>query len=356
LCETKYAAFQFPILIFTKTKIFIMPQRFLVILSVIILLSSCKQQADYTQLLGFTQGTTYNIIYDSPDHYRAEIDSLLAEFDTSLSSYNQASIISRINRNEEEVQVDEFFKTVFNTSQEISKLSDGAFDITVGPIVRAYGFGFSNRETISTDLIDSLLEFVDYNLVRLEGNLVIKDHLNTRLDVNAIAQGYAVDVLAEYLESRGRQNYLVEIGGEVKTKGLNRTGELWRVGVDKPIDDTAGVAQHELQAVIALQNKSLATSGNYRKFYIENGVKYAHTIDPRIGMPVQHKLLSATVVADDCMTADAYATAFMVMGAEEALEFANKNGIDVYLIVADTDSTYTIQQTAGFKAFLAEEF
>ncbi len=321
-----------------------------------LLFVACNDKSNYSQLMGFTQGTTYNIIYDNPTNFKMEIDSLLAEFDTSLSSYNSSSIISRINRNETDVELDNFFTTVVEASLEISRQTDGAFDITVAPIVKAYGFGLANKDIITDELIDSLREFVHFDLVTIENNRLNKAHPNVSIDVNAVAQGYSVDVVANYLESLGMQNYLVEIGGEVLTKGVNREGANWRVGVDKPIDDTTGVAPHKLQAVVELKNKALATSGNYRKFYIEDGIKYAHTIDPRLGRPVLHNLLSATVIADDCMSADAYATAFMVMGAEEAMEFATNNNLDVYLIIADKEDSYKILQTPGFKEYVAREF
>ncbi|NOR34396.1 MAG: FAD:protein FMN transferase, partial [Bacteroidales bacterium] len=211
----------------------------------------------------------------------------------------------------------------------------GAFDITVAPVVNAWGFGFTERSRVDSALIDSLLQFVGMSKVSLRENKLVREREGMMLDMNAIAQGYAVDVLAGFFDAENIENYLVEIGGEVRCSGKNRFGLDWRIGIDKPIDglQLPGV---QMQAIVQISGRSLATSGNYRRFYEEDGIKYSHTIDPSTGYPVQHGLLSATVVASDCMRADAYATAFMVMGYEKARRFLEKHTyLDAYLIFND---------------------
>jgi thiamine biosynthesis lipoprotein len=327
--------------------------RFIIGYIVAFILTACstKQQSDinYIQLQGNAQGTTFKIIYDDSLHrdFSIQIDSLLKKLDTSLSTYVPESIISKVNKNDSTVVLDQHFITVFNRSQEISELSEGAFDITVAPLINAYGFGFGKKENIDSLLIDSLLNYVGYNKVKIENNKVIKQHPAIQLDFNAIAQGYSVDVLADFLEKKGIENYMIEIGGELRCKGKNSKGNYWNIGIDKPIEN---LQKREMQTIVPLKNKAMATSGNYRKFYEKDGVKYSHTIDPKTGWPVEHQLLSATVIADDAMTADAFATVFMVMGKDKAIEFleTHKNlNLQVYLIFQNKDKleVYSTIQT-----------
>ena len=277
-------------------------------------------------------------------NFQTEIDHLLAEFDTSLSTYNPLSLISKINNNKTTI-TDYYFREVYNKAEEVYKSSNGAFDITVAPLVNAWGFGFKNKEEITYAKIDSILEFVGFNKVCLKDSFIIKSDPRLMLDVNAIAQGYSVDIVAQFLEIKGVENYLVEIGGELRTKGVNKKGHNWRVGIDKPIDNN-NIPGENLQAIVSLSNKSLATSGNYRKFYVRDGVKYSHTIDPATGYPVTHSLLSTTVIASDCITADAYATAFMVMGLEKAFNLAEKlPEIEAIFIYNDDSGEYQIKYT-----------
>lgn len=302
-----------------------------------LLIISCKPKthpADFLFLEGFTQGTTYHITYEdqSSMNYIEEIELIFREIDSSMSVYRQNSIITGLNNNDPNYKPDHYFVDVVSKAIEISNKTDGAFDITVGPLVNAWGFGFSGKMDISRELIDSLKGFVGIGNIQLNGSDYSKSDPRVKIDVNAIAKGYTVDVVAEFLESKGVENYMVEIGGELRVKGLNPKGKPWRIGVDKPIDDP-DADERELQAVLAVQDKAMATSGNYRKFYIEDGMKYSHTIDPETGYPVTHNLLGATVFANSCMEADAYATAFMVMGLEKTREFVSKNpGLEVYLI------------------------
>ena len=326
-------------------------------ISILLVFGSCnkKSNSDYVSISGFTQGTTYSITYESPGNinYQDEIENLLAEFDTSLSTYNKLSVITAINNNSTK-KVDHYLKTVFIRSQEISKLTDGAFDITVGPLVNAWGFGLQEREKISQSKIDSILEFVGYQKVKLLGDTVFKKDPRIKIDMNAIAQGYAVDVVSDFIEKQNIENYLVEIGGEVRTKGLNPKKEAWKIGIDKPIDNN-NLPGDEMQAIVHLSGRSLATSGNYRKFYELNGVKYSHTIDPKTGYPVNHSLLSATVIADDCMTADAFATAFMVVGLDLSIELIENNpGIEAYFIYSNNEGKFKVKSTPGIEEIIEE--
>jgi FAD:protein FMN transferase len=323
----------------------------------LILLFSCSRQikSNYITISGFTQGTTYSITYESIDNsnYKNEIEVLLAEFDTSLSTYNQLSLITQINNNET-TNTDCYFRKVFKKADEVYKSSNGSFDITVAPLVNAWGFGFKNKEEITDAKIDSILEFVGFQKVNLIDSTITKTDPRLMFDVNAIAQGYSVDVIANFLEEQEIQNYLVEIGGEVKTKGYNNKGKEWRIGIDKPIDNNNTPGEN-LQAIVSLSNKSLATSGNYRKFYERDGVKYSHTINPKTGYPVTHSLLSATVVANDCMTADAYATAFMVIGLEEASKLVEElPEIEAIFIYNDNSGNYKIKYSTNMKGITEE--
>lgn len=314
------------------------------ILACIIFFAGCKSdQKSLIKFEGNAQGTTYHISYLSDDgiSHKTAIDSLLNEIDASMSTWLPGSIISRINNNDKSVIVDHYFIDVFNKSLEVSEKTDGLFDVTVGPLVNSWGFGFTKKATLHSIAIDSLIHFVGYKMVKLEGNKIIKAKQEIKIDFNAIAQGYSVDVLANYLESKGIDNYLVELGGELKAKG-KKDNENWKVGIDKP--DEKSTSQRKLEAVINLNNKALATSGNYRKFYEENGQKFSHIIDPRTGYPARQNLLSATVIADEGIVADAYATAFMVMGLKKSIQFLEENKnlkLEVYFIYDDQGNLKT---------------
>lgn len=313
-------------------------------LGCILLFTGCNpNKKSLIKVEGNAQGTTYHISYFSDDevNHKIAIDSLLKEIDASMSTWLPTSIISRINNNDTSVTVDQYFIDVFKKSLEVSQKTDGLFDITVGPLVNSWGFGITKKNTQDSSTIDSLLHFVGYKMLKLEGNKIIKAKPEIKIDFNAIAQGYSVDVLANYFESKGIDNYLVELGGELKAKG-KKDNENWKVGIDKP--DEKATAERKLEAIINLDNKALATSGNYRKFFEENGQKFSHIIDPRTGYPARQNLLSATVIADDCITADAYATAFMVMGLQKSIQFLEVNEdlkLEVYFIYDDNGNLKT---------------
>lgn len=312
----------------------------------ILIISACKSKINNLATIdGEAQGTTWHISYLSEDttNYKQAIDSILKDIDLSLSTYTPVSIISRINNNEPDIIVDSYFIKVFNKSIEVSERTGGLFDVTVGPLVNAWGFGFTKKASIDSARIDSILQFVNYKMLKLEGNRLIKEKKGIQLDFNAIAQGYSVDVLAAYLEKRGIKNYLVELGGELIAKGKKNT-DNWKVGIDQPLQNTS--TERKLEAIIELNNRALCTSGNYRKFYEENGKKYAHILDPRTGYPARQNIVSATVIADDAMTADAYATAFMVMGLERSKQFLAENkdlNLEVFFIYDENNAwkTYT---------------
>ncbi|MDQ3191631.1 MAG: FAD:protein FMN transferase [Bacteroidota bacterium] len=304
-------------------------------LFLIVLMNSCIDSKEIKQTIqGEAQGTTYSVSYYSKENYisKAEIDSILNDFDLSLSTYIPNSIVSALNRNDTAVIIDGYFKTVFERSMEISVLTDGFFDFTIAPIVNAWGFGFTEKSNVDSLTIAGLLKNIGYKKVKLINNQVIKENKNIMFDFNAIAQGYSVDVVADFISSRGIGDFMVEIGGEVRAEGKKPNNESWRVGIDKPIES---LSERQLNAVIKLDNKSLATSGNYRKFYEQNGQKYSHTINPHTGFPTKNTLLSATVIAKDCMSADAFATFFMVIGHEKSIEFLKNNkhlSLEVYFI------------------------
>jgi FAD:protein FMN transferase len=304
--------------------------------AVSLFLLSCNRSINNTIIIsGAAQGTSYNITYAAGEHsnFREAFDSIFRQIDLSLSTYDTNSLISKINRNDTTVTVDRYFSEVFNKSIEVSEKTKGLFDITVAPVINAYGFGFKKREKVTAGLIDSLLRFVGYKKVRVADNKVVKDTPQVMLDFNAIAQGYTVDVLASFLESKGIKNYMVEVGGELRAKGRKLNDSSWTVGIQMPSEDEAEAAA--LFARIRINNKSLATSGNYKKFYVEDGKKYSHIINPFTGYPTKNNLLSATVIANDCMTADAYATSFMVMGLEKSKQFLLEHkdlGLEVFFI------------------------
>ncbi len=312
----------------------------------LVLISACHSKENkLITIEGEAQGTTWHISYLSEDghNHKMAIDSILKDIDQSLSTYVPVSIISRINNNEPNILVDPYFIDVFNKSMEVSQRTGGLFDVTVGPLVNAWGFGFSKKANIDSTRIDSILQYIDYKMLKLDGNRLIKQKKEMQLDFNAIAQGYTVDVLASYLEKKGVDNYLVELGGELLAKGKKNT-ENWKVGIDHPTQNTS--SERKLEAIIELNNRALCTSGNYRKFYEEDGKRFAHILDPRTGFPARQNILSATVIADDAMTADAYATSFMVMGLERSKQFLAENkdlNLEVFFIYDENNTwkTYT---------------
>ena len=290
----------------------------------------------YQHNSGMVFGTTYNITYQCDSNLHNSIIRELEKVDEALSPFNKKSVITAVNNNHD-IEVNDMFADVFLLAQKISDDTSGDFDITVAPLVNAWGFGFKNGTQPTKHNIDSLKNIIGYKKVRLEGRKVVKKDKRLMLDCSSIAKGYGSDVVARFLQKRGVKNYMVEIGGEIVTKGISPKRVPWKIGVTRPVDDSLSVSK-ELQSVINVTDKAMATSGNYRNFYYKNGKKYAHTIDPHTGYPVQHSILSATVIADNCATADAYATAFMVMGLEKAQKLLERHPeLMAYFIYSDKD-------------------
>ena len=326
----------------------------LVLIFAFVFYSPFKKQKEYIHNEGKAQGTYYSATYLQPDgkDLQPEIEKLFNEFDLSLSTYNPNSIISKINKNNDSVVTDVYFETMFEAAQKVSEHTNGAFDITVAPLVNAWGFGFGNHERSKAPDVEKLLPLVGYQKVKLVNHKLIKENPDIMIDASAIAQGYSADLIAQLFEKNNCENYMIDIGGEIVCKGVNPKGELWHIGIDKPVEDPEN-ANGELQTIINVSNVGLTTSGNYRQFYYKDGKKLAHTINPKTGLPVEHNLLSATVVASNCTLADAYATAFMVLGVDSALKVCKTiEGMDCYLIYTDKDGQYQVTYTEGFKKYL----
>lgn len=288
----------------------------------------------YQHNTGQIFGTTYHITYQSDKDLHREILQRLQLVDQTFSTFNDESIISKINRNEP-VKPNQMFIEVFDLAKTVSKDTHGAFDITVAPLVNVWGFGFKSGTPPTKAVIDSLRHLTGYEKVKLIGSKVRKQDPRIMLDCSAIAKGYGSDVVAQYLRSRDVENFMIEIGGEIVVQGNSDKRLPWKIGVTKPTDDSTQV-NNELQTVLNVSNTAMATSGNYRRFYYKNGKKYAHTIDPKTGYPVQHNILSATVLANTCAKADAYATSFMVLGLEKTQQVLQHHpDLMVYLIYAD---------------------
>ena len=315
--------------------------------------SKGQNEAIYQHNEGTIFGTLYHAKYLYDKDLKTEIEAELAKVDASLSMFNPKSTISQINRNETDA-TDEMLSEVLQLAFVVNKATDGAFDPTVAPLVNAWGFGFKSGEMPNSEQVDSLLSLVGLSYIRLQDGKLIKDNPLSILDFSAIAKGYGVDRAADVLRGKGIKNFMVEIGGEVVTEGLNEKGEAWRIGINKPDDDSTST-NTELQDIISLSGKAIATSGNYRNYYISEGRKIAHTINPKTGYPAQSDILSSTVMAKTCAEADAFATAFMVLGLEEAKQVLQKQpGLEAYFIYSDNQGNYQTWCTEGFKQLIIE--
>ena len=302
---------------------------------------------------GMVFGTTYSITYQADSSLHTSIKKELQKVDEALSPFNKQSVITAVNENRN-MTVNKMFADVFLMAEKISEDTDGAFDITVAPLVNAWGFGFKSGKHPSRHDIDSLKTIIGYKKVSLNDLRVTKTDPRVMLDCSSIAKGYGSDAVAAMLERHGVKNYMVEIGGEIVTKGISQKRMPWKIGVTKPIDDSLSLSQ-EIQCIINVTDKSMATSGNYRNFYYHGGKKYAHTIDPKTGYPVQHSILSATVIANNCATADAYATAFMVMGMEKAQKLLERHPeLMAYIIFADKDGIIQTWCSPSLKGKITE--
>ena len=301
----------------------------------------------YQHNSGYIFGTTYNITYQCDDDHKVDIEKVLADVDASLSPFNDTSIITHVNRNED-VVLDDFFLDVFRLALRINEDTEGAFDITVAPLVNAWGFGFKNGVNPDEKVIDSLRQVVGLHKVKLEDGKVVKFDSRVMFDCSAIAKGYGVDVVANLLRKYGIKNFMVEIGGEVVTSGINPDRLPWRIGVTKPTDDSLSI-NNELQTIINVTDKAMATSGNYRNFYYKGGRKYAHTIDPRTGYPADNGLLSATVVSSDAASSDALATFCMVIGPDSAKDLIlSLPDVEACLITSTQSDSMSVWSSPGF--------
>lgn len=329
---------------------------FIPLVILVLAFSACKQlPSKYIYNEGFVYGTMYHFVYESPQgkDLQEEIQKKLNEYNSIFSTYDKASVISKINNNEN-VKLPPEFVVCFQKAMEISEITGGAFDITAGPMVNAWGFGPEDKQKMTQEKVDSLLEITGYLKIKLENGKITKQNTHMKLDMSAIAKGYTCDLIGEFLAAKGCKNYMIDIGGEIVTKGVNEKGKTWAIGISRP-DENAFFASNDYEAVVELPAHAMATSGNYRNFYVEDGKKYAHTIDPKTGYPVQHSILSSTVLAANCMTADAYATAFMVLGLEKGIEIARRNPeIEVYFIYAGEQGENLIYMSENFEKYLRQ--
>ena len=323
----------------------------LLIVGTIIILGK-QDRSPYRTNQGMVFGTVYKITYQYAEDLQADIKAELEKVNASLSPFQKHSIISRINGNDPAVLPDSLFLHVFQLARAISADTHGAFDITVAPLVNVWGFGFESSQGVDSLTIDSLCQYVGMSNVYYDGEQIIKTDSCVKLDCSAIAKGYGCDVVAALFNSKGIRNYMIEIGGEIVVKGINAKRNRWSIGINKPVDDSLALAS-ELQTILHVSDIAMATSGNYRNFYYRDGKKVAHTIDPRTGYPVQHSILSATVLAPDCATADAYATSFMVLGLDSAMAICNRHPeLQGYFIYADEQGQFATSYSQGFERWL----
>lgn len=312
-----------------------------------------QKNTPYQHDAGLVFGTEYHITYQHTDNLKTEIENELDKVDMALSPFNKKSVITKVNDNKP-VELNDMFTSVFNLAMNISGETYGAFDITVAPLVNAWGFGFKKGTMPDKHVVDSLRQITGYQKVAIKNGKVVKSDPRIMLDCSSIAKGYGCDIVARMLERKGIENYMVEIGGEIVTKGISQKRQPWRIGVTRPADDSVLVSQ-EYQTILNVTDKAMATSGNYRNFYYRNGKKYAHTIDPKTGYPVQHNILSATVLANNCATADAYATAFMVLGLDKSKKVLEKHKeLMAYFIYADKNGDNKVWFSPSLKDKIAK--
>ena len=314
----------------------------------LVILASCGQQPKKMVLQGLAQGSYYAITYydEQGRNFQRDIDSIFHAVDVSVNLWVDTSVISKVNRNEE-VTLDAIFIDNFNIAQEAARLSDGYFDPTISPLVAPWGFSYKHGDSITPQLIDSLKQLVDYRNVHIENGKVVKANPAMTLDFNAIAQGYTSDLIASFLDSRGIKNYLVDTGGEIMARGCKPNGQSWIVGIEKPAENWD--SEQVVQTRVALRDKGLVTSGSTRKYVERNGKRYSHCIDPNTGYPVEHQLLSVTVLAENSVWADALASICMVMGLEKSLPLIESmDGVEAYYIYVNEKNELETFATKGF--------
>ena len=298
------------------------------------LLVSCSKQPQKINYSGVTQGSYFSISYfdEQNRHFEVEFDSIFREVDNSVSLWNENSIIRKVNRNED-VVVNQIFKDNFEWARKASEFSDGAFDATIGPLVSAWGFHYKKDLEMTPEMVDSIKQLVDYQNIEIINDRVVKANPNMTLDFNAVAQGYTTDLIGKFLETKGIENYLVDVGGEIMARGTKPNGDLWTIGIEKPAENFD--SERSVQIKITLKDKGIVTSGNYRKYIEKDGVRYSHSIDPQTGYPVEQNLLSATVIADNASWADCLATICMIVGKEKASKLLENQGVEAYFIFVE---------------------
>lgn len=326
---------------------------FFALMAIILLNTSCSNKQDKKFVFdGMVQGTYYHIIVyaQSDEGLQKSFDSIFTLVDNSVSLWVENSLINQVNRNENP-KLNQVFIENFNAAKRLYTLTEGALDVTIGALVREYGFTTKQKTTLSQAQIDSMMRYVGLNKVGLQGDRIVKQYNETFLDFNAIAQGYTTDKIAEELNKRNIKSYLVDVGGEVYAKGEKPNGEKWSVAIETPAQTKD--AERSYDVAILLKDESIVTSGSYRKFYEENGVKYSHTIDPTTGKPIKHSLLSASVVANDATTADGLATMCMVLGLEKSKEFLEKHKeYSAYLIYSDDKGAMQVWYSDNFEKYI----
>ena len=331
-----------------------------VVLSFLLAMSfaSCGKRPEKIVLQGLVQGSYYAITYfdDQGRNFQKEVDSIFRAVDISVNLWVDSSVICKVNRNEE-VELDDIFVDNFNIAQKAAQLSGGYFDPTISPLVAAWGFSAKNSQLspLTSQLIDSLKQLVDYRKVRIEDGLLIKEDPAMKLDFNAIAQGYTSDLVSAMLDSKGIKSYLVDVGGEIFARGTKPDGKPWVVGIEKPAPNWD--SEQVVQERVELQDKGIVTSGSYRKYVERDGKRYSHCIDPMTGYPVEHNLLSATVIAENATWADALASICMVMGMESSLDLIKTlDGVKVYYIfVNEKNELETYGYGSSFQAISASQ-
>ena len=332
----------------------IVMRKWILMIMSILCFASCGRQSHKIVLQGLAQGSYYAVTYYDAENrnFQPEIDSIFHAVDMSVNLWVDSSIISKVNRNED-VTLDSIFLDNFRIAMETARLSDGYFDPTISPIVAAWGFSYKSGDSITPQLIDSLKQLVDYRKIRIENGMVIKENPNMKLDFNAIAQGYTSDLIASFLESRGIKNYLVDTGGEIMARGSKPNGQPWIVGIEKPAENWD--SEQVVQTRITLCDKGLVTSGSTRKYTERNGRRYSHCIDPKTGYPVEHNVLSATVLAENSVWADALASICMVMGMEKSLPLIESmDGVEAYYIFVDDQNELETFATEGFRELIID--
>lgn len=313
----------------------------------------CTPRKEFREMVCYELHTPYSVKYEATQNLENDIRQVMRDYYHAINPFDSTSIISHVNRNED-IIVDSIFTVVFNTAMHIAEATDGALDVTCAPYINAWGFGFkTDSTTVTQALLDSLSQFVGYRKVALTDGKIVKQDTRTILNFSALGDGCACDLIAHMLDNHGVENYMIEVGGEVRTSGHNPRGAAWHIGIVTPEDDPNGT-NNDLQAIAQLDGRyGLATSGNYRNYYERDGRKYGHTINPATGYPAEQDILSATVIAPTSIEADAYATALMVMGREKARTIAEEHEeLAYYLIYIDENDSICTEQSPSFDKFL----